>query len=222
MKLRPNDIVGYEAEMQALRDMDIRTAAMKRLLVHARSCPHTRVVEELGLSHGATRVDIAVINGHIRGIEIKAEADTLFRLPRQVAAYGCVVDRATLIAAERHIDGASVQLPDWWGIIEARRCGNGAVIFRRLRDDKANRELEPITLVRLLWRSEVIGQLRNLGADESLLRAPRAVLYSELVAALPLARLRRVVRDTLKTRENWRDRMRPSSYDGLFLPNAKW
>jgi len=220
--LRSNDIIRYEAEMLVLRDIDIRSAAMGRLLVHARSCPHTRIVEELGVSHGATRVDIAVINGHIRGIEIKAEADTLIRLPRQVSAYGCVVDRATLIAAERHIDGASAQLPDWWGIIEARRCGNGAVIFHRLRDDKANRGLEPITLARLLWRSEVIGQLRQLGADESLLRAPRTVLYSELVAALPLARLRRFVRDTLKTRENWRDPMRPSSDGGLFLPNAKW
>ena len=47
---------------------------------------------------GAARVDIAVINGHIRGVEIKAEADSLERLPRQVEAYGRVVDRATLIA----------------------------------------------------------------------------------------------------------------------------
>ena len=35
-----------------------------------------------------------MINGHIRGVEIKAEADTLDRLPRQVAAYGEVVDKA--------------------------------------------------------------------------------------------------------------------------------
>ena len=207
--------------MSALRDTDIRTAAMGRLLLHARSCPDTRVVEELGLSHGAARVDIAVINGHIRGIEIKAEADTLIRLPRQILAYGRVVDRATLIAAERHIGEASAQLPDWWGIIEARRGGNGAVVFRRIRDEKANRGLEPITLARLLWRSEVVVQLRQLGVNEALLRAPRAVLYGELVAALPLTRLRRVVRDTLKTRENWRDQTRPSLYDGLFRPNAK-
>ena len=220
-KLRPNDTVRYEAEMPALRDMDIRTAAMGRLLMHARSCPHTRIVEELGLSHGSARVDIAVINGHIRGIEIKAEADTLIRLPRQVSAYGRVVDRATLIAAERHIEGASAQLPDWWGVIEARRGANGAVVFRRLRHEKANRDLDPITLARLLWRPEVTELLRQLGANESLLRAPRTFLYAELVAALPLTRLRQVVRETLKFRENWRDRMRPLSYGGLFQPNAK-
>lgn len=200
--------------------MDIRTAAKARLLARAQSCPDTRIVEELGLSHGAARVDIAVINGHIRGIEIKAEADTLFRLPRQVSAYGRVVDLATLVAAERHIDAAAAQLPDWWGIIEARKTGKGTVAFRRLRDEKVNRGLDPVTLAQLLWRAEVAGLLRQFGADERLLRSPRAILYAELVAALPITRLRRSVRETLKARENWRDRARPSSYDGSFQPSA--
>jgi len=200
--------------------MDIRTAAKARLLAHAQSCPDSRIIEELGLAHGAARVDIAVINGHIRGIEIKAEADTLFRLPRQVSAYGRVFDLATLVAAERHIDAAAAQLPDWWGIIEARKTDKGTVAFRRLRDEKVNRDLDPMTLARLLWRAEVAGLLRQLGADEPVLRSPRAILYGELVAALPITRLRRAVRETLKTRENWRDRARPSSYDGSFRPSA--
>lgn len=206
--------------MTPLRDMDIRVAAKTRLLTHAQSCPDTRIVEELGLAHGAARVDIAVINGHIRGIEIKAEADTLIRLPRQVSAYGRVVDLATLVAAERHIDAAAAQLPDWWGIIEVRKSRKGTIAFRRLRDEKVNRGLDPMTLVRLLWRAEVAGLLRLLGAEESLLRSPRAVLYAELVAALPITRLRRAVRETLKTRENWRDRARSSSYDGSSQPSA--
>ena len=206
--------------MKALRDSDIRSAAKERLLAHAQSCPDTRIVEELGLSHGAARIDIAIINGHIRGIEIKAEADTLLRLPRQVAAYGRVVDLATLVAAARHIDAAAAQLPDWWGIVEARKTDNGTVAFRRLREEKVNRSLDPMTLARLLWRAEVAELLRQLGADEALLRSTRAILYAELIAVLPITRLRRFVRETLKTRENWRDRARPSSYDGSFQPSA--
>jgi hypothetical protein len=140
----------------------------------------TRIVEELGLSHGAARIDIAVINGHIRGIEIKAEADTLFWLPRQVSAYGRGVDLATLIAAERHVDAAAAaaaaQIPDWWGIVEARKTGKGTVAFRRLRDEKVNRGLDPMTLTRLLWRTEVAELLRKLGTEEPLLRSPRAIL----------------------------------------------
>lgn len=206
--------------MPPLRDMDIRSAAKSRLLAHARSCPDTRIVEELGLSHGAARVDIAVINGYIRGIEIKAEADSLFRLQRQVSAYGRVVDLATLVAAERHIDAAAMHLPDWWGIVEARKTAKGTVAFRRLRDEKINRGLDPMTLARLLWHAEVAGLLRQIGADEQLLRSPRAILYAKLVAALPITRLRRAVRETLKARENWRGHARPSSCDGLFQPNA--
>lgn len=219
-RLRSIDVRRNVPPMPPLRDTDIRTAAKSRLLMHAQSCPDTRIVEELGLCHGAARVDIAVINGHIRGIEIKAEADTLNRLPRQVAAYGQVVDFATLIAAERHIDAAMAQLPDWWGIVEARKTRRGTVTFRRLRSEKLNRSLDPMTLARLLWRPEVVELLRQLGVDEPLLRSPRAVLYAELVATLPITRLRRAVRETLKNRENWRDRARPSSYDGSFQPNA--
>jgi hypothetical protein len=206
--------------MPPLRDIDIRTAAKARLLAHAQSCADTRIVEELGLSHGAARIDIAVINGYLRGIEIKAEADTLFRLPRQVSAYGRVVDLATLVAAERHIDAAAAQIPDWWGIVQARKTGKGTVAFRRLRDEKVNRGLDPMTLTRLLWRAEVAELLRQLGADGPLLRSPRAILYAEFVAALPITHLRHAVRETLKARENWRDRARPSSYDGSSQPSA--
>jgi hypothetical protein len=200
--------------------MDIRSAARSRLLAHAQSCPDTRIVEELGLSHGASRVDIAVINGHIRGIEIKAEADTLVRLPRQISAYGSVVDLATLVAAERHVGSAAAQLPAWWGIIAVRQNSKGTISFRRLRDERINRGVDPMSLVRLLWRSEVAELLRALGADEPLLRSPRVVLYTELVAALSMTRLRRTVRETLKTRENWRDRERPSSCGGSSRPTA--
>jgi hypothetical protein len=206
---------------KALKDIDLRRAAHHRLLVHARRCPDTLVVDELGLEHGASRVDIAVINGHIRGLEIKAEADTLERLPRQVLAYGKVVDRATLIAAERHVATATELLPSWWGIIAVHRAANGAIQFRRLRAERANRNLDALTLVRLLWRTEVVDILRTLGCDERTLRSPRMILYPALVAAVSKTRLRSIVRTTLKARERWRDRAPPLQYDGLSRPTAK-
>ncbi len=206
--------------MSQLRDVAIRQAFKARHLTHAQACPETRIIEELGVCHGASRIDIAVINGHIRGIEIKAEADTLSRLSRQVSAYGRVLDLATLVAAGRHIDAATKQLPDWWGIIEVGRTNKGSITFRRLRAEKVNRGLDPMTIARLLWRAEVAGLLRQIGAEEALLRAPRVTLYKELVAMLSLTELRRTVRDTLKARENWRDRARPLSYDGSFQPSA--
>lgn len=205
------------------RDMDVRAAAKSQLLRHARGCADTLVIDELGIEHGASRVDIAVIKGHIRGLEIKADADTLERLPRQVEAYGRVVDRATLIAAERHIASAMDLLPEWWGVISVVRCANGAVAFRRVRAERANREIDKLTLARLLWRREVIDLLAGLGHDaKPLERRRRPELYADLAGVVSLARLRKIVRDTLKERKNWRDRVRPSSYDGSSPPTAMY
>ena len=195
---------------ERLRDADLRSAVIHRLLAHARQAADTLVLHELGLSHGASRVDIAVINGHIRGVEIKAEADNLNRLPRQVEAYGQVVDRATLIASERHLPAARDLLPDWWGVILARRAANGAVVFRRLRDERANHQTDPLCLARLMWRDEVHAVLSSRGCEEQLLRAPRSALYAELARQLPKTQLAALVRTTLKSRTSWRDRPRPS------------
>jgi hypothetical protein len=193
-----------------LRDSDLRAAAVHRLLAHACQSADTLVLHELGLSHGASRIDIAVINGHIRGVEIKAEADTLERLPRQVEAYGQVVDRATLIASERHLPRALDLLPDWWGVVSARRAINGAVVFRRLREERTNRQTDAMSLARLMWRDEVHAVLSSMGCEAKLLRASRAVLYAKLVEEVPKARLAALVRRTLKARTSWRDRPQPS------------
>lgn len=193
-----------------LRDSDVREATLARLLSHARTCPDTLIINELGIEHGSSRVDIAVINGHIRGLEIKAEADSLSRLPRQIEAYGKVVDRATLIAAERHVPSASAILPDWWGLISVVRTKTGAIRFDRLRAEKANRSLQETSVAKLLWRAEVVEILTTLGVAPKLLRRPRPALYAELVSRVPSRRLRSIVRETLKRRTNWRDRERPS------------
>lgn len=192
-----------------LRDIDVRQAVHRRLLAHARADADTLVVDELGLLHGAARVDIAVINGHIRGLEIKAEADTLARLPQQILAYGQVVDRATLIAADKHIDAAIDRLPDWWGVVRASRTANGSVKLSRVRAERANRAVDPISLARLLWHSEAAELLRLTGCEDRLLRAPRATLYAALATSLSKRDLSTAVRTALKNRANWRDQKLP-------------
>ncbi len=189
-----------------LRDSDVRQAAYRQLLTHAQACPDTLVIDELGLDHGSCRIDIAVINGHIRGVEIKAEADTLDRLPRQVAAYGEVVDKALLIVDPKHLASAMTIVPDWWGIMVAERGTTQGVRFRRVRAERANKGIDPLVLARLLWRPEAQALLRGLGVSERELRAPRSTLYQMLVDRMPLRKLARTVRQTLKARTTWRDR----------------
>lgn len=188
-----------------LRDSDVRQAAYRRLLTHAQACPDTLVIDELGLDHGSCRIDIAVINGHIRGVEIKAEADTLERLPRQVAAYGEVVDKALLIVDPKHLASAMTIVPNWWGVMVAERGTTQGVRFRRVRAERTNKGIDPLVLARLLWRPEVQALLRDLGVLERDLRAPREELYQRLVSLMHLRKLSSAVRTALKSRTTWRD-----------------
>lgn len=201
---------GYRADMgDILRDSDLRKAAYGRLLHHARRCPETRVIDELGVGHGANRIDIAVINGHLRGMEIKSDADNLNRLPAQVIAYGEVVDRASLIVVPRHLQGAIAILPDWWGVVLAERGVSGAVVFKRLRGERANPSVNPMSLAKLLWHDEVADLLRRRGHPERFLRSPRAILYAALVNENKPRVIAAAVRETLKARKGWRDRSQP-------------
>jgi hypothetical protein len=206
--------------MGVLRDAELREAVHKRLLSHAWRSDDTLVVDELGVLHGAARVDIAVINGHIRGIELKADADTLTRLPRQIDAYGQVVDRASLVTTDRHIDGALMVLPPWWGIVTAGATASG-VQFRRLRPERANPDVDTAALLALLWRSEALDLLLKLDGDKRAQKMTRKGLYNELSTLLPKRVLAAYVRSTLKSRQKWRDRPAPSSCDGSSPPNAK-
>lgn len=195
--------------VEMLRDIDVRYAVHGRLLGHAKRSPDTLVIDELGLDHGTNRIDIAVINGHIRGIEIKAEADNLSRLPQQVVAYGDVVDKASLIVAPRHLEAALGMLPCWWGVIVVARGTHSGIVFTRLREERTNRSPSPLMRARLLWRPEAVAMLRELGLPERHLRAPREELYMRLVAEIPGRHLAARVRETLKCRVAWRGHPRP-------------
>lgn len=86
-----------------VNDSEIRRAYHRIRLARHHQDPNTLVVDELGLRHGAPRADIAVVNGHLLGIEIKSDADTLSRLGSQVDCYSAVFDRAVLVTATRRL-----------------------------------------------------------------------------------------------------------------------
>jgi hypothetical protein len=68
---------------RATKDGHLRIALKRRLLTRYSDHPSTLILEELGLKHGAARIDIAVVNGDLHGYELKSDSDTLSRLPRQ-------------------------------------------------------------------------------------------------------------------------------------------
>lgn len=193
----------------ALRDVDIRRGAHAELLACAHADPNTLVVDELGLNHGGCRVDVAVVNGHIQGIEIKSDVDNLARLSSQIAHYGSIVDCATLVATGGHVGKAGAELPDWWGLVLVTPA-DGGVAFEQVRPEGVNPGVDAASLVRLLWRAEAVAVLASLGVGGPLLRKPRAFLYEALVERVELDDLRARVRSALKTRSAWRGRARPA------------
>jgi hypothetical protein len=185
-----------------VRDAEVR-AALHGLLAteHAHELAHTRIVNELDLC-GMVRVDVAVLNGQFAGYELKSAQDTLKRLPTQVRVYSQVLDLATLVVAESHLSHAKLLIPAWWGIVVAR--AGASVSLERDRAATWNEGVDPSALVRLLWRDELVQELALIGIDRGMRASTRAALATRLVAALPVERLREIVRDRVKQRAGWR------------------
>lgn len=187
-----------------MRDRDVRQALHRKVLREHHGDSNTLVLDELGLRHGTCRVDIAVVNGYLHGYEIKSDSDNLDRLPSQVAVYGAVLDRATLVVGERHLEKAMPLVPDWWGIKVATAGPRGGITFETAQPFQQNSAIDPLALAELLWRPEVVEILKDRGTPAELLRKPRAVLYQHLAVTVELGELRDLIRQRLKARARWR------------------
>jgi hypothetical protein len=186
-----------------MRDSDIRAALKRDLFSRYRNDPNTAIIEELGIHHGTSRIDLAVVNGVLHGYELKSERDTLRRFSEQAIAYGAVFDLITLVVAERHLCKASEVVPDWWGITVAR-IKSGRLFFRDLKLPMRNPSTDPMSVAALLWRDEALAFLEELGAAEGVRSKSRRLLYFELVEHVNFDNLRERVRERLKGRKGWR------------------
>jgi hypothetical protein len=109
-----------------LRDPDIRTALREHLSAVYAGDRDTEIVDEFSVCRAGARADLAVINGHLAGFEIKSHVDRLDRLPSQAGYYGKVFDEMTLVCAPRHVETARRGLPTWWELWVAEPASTGA------------------------------------------------------------------------------------------------
>lgn len=203
-----------------MNDVEIRQNFHRKILRRQHAHKGTLVIDELGLNHGKCRADIAVVNGRFVGYEIKSNNDSLRRLEEQVKSYSAVFDRVSIIVGNRYIDSIQDYIPDWWGVIVSVRGPRGAVNFDLIRKDQTNKNIDPISIAKLLWRNEAEEILMQKKMPFKILRQPRAILYECLVDVLNTCELRKIVRKYLKNRRNWRCPALPSRYDGLYQPAA--
>lgn len=181
-----------------MRDAQIRTELRAEL--EARFPSDRLIRNELGLCLGATRVDVAVVNGDLHGYEIKSERDTLVRLRSQVALYDSVLDYCWVVSSGRHLEKVAAIVPSSWGLMRAVEgvCG---VLIEDVRQAGRNPRQDPLSVAQLLWRDEAASSLRDAGhrvrSSET-----RWVLWERL-AGWDLDDLKVTVRRALKARRAW-------------------
>jgi hypothetical protein len=198
-----------------MNDAEIRQSFHRKVLrrQHARS--NTLVIDELGLQHGKCRADIAVVNGHLVGYEIKSNNDSLRRLDGQVKSYNAVFDKIFVVVGDRHVHPIQNHIPEWWGIIISLRGVRGAVNFNVIRRAQVNKSVDPVSIAKLLWRDEAVEILQQRRLSARMLRQPRTALYKHLAELLDTCELRRTISEYLRKHKNWRCRESLSRYGDL-------
>lgn len=155
------------------------------------------IFEEFGVSHGAARIDFALINEVMHGYEIKSDRDTLDRLPEQMKEYNDVFDKMTLVVGKRHLYHAIHVVPNWWGIMLAKNDINTKVVFQEIRADRDNQKQDQVSIARLLWRKEALRILEEKNVARGFRSQTRSIIYEKLVDVIDTEALKERVRNTL-------------------------
>jgi hypothetical protein len=203
-----------------MRDRDVRQVLMGRLAATHAADEGALLLEELGLCRGSVRADLAVVNGYLKGYEIKSERDTLTRLKDQAAMYSRIFDTVTLVVAEKHLSVAQSMIPLWWGIETAATSDSLAVTLKPVRNEEFNLSVDSYSLIQLLWREELLAIIQELTSSKSFRAKPRKALWQYLATVLPLPDLKAAVRKTLKSRKGWQVVAQHNSDGEKFPPSS--
>lgn len=190
--------------MHQSSDSEIRSALHKRTLSAHHNNPNSVVIDELGLSHGKNRIDIAVLNGCLHGYEIKSSKDNLYRLPSQLDIYSTSLQKLTIVTAPNHADDVISVAPSWSGIILAEKGPRGGLHFSTIRTASKNPDVCAESLAHLLWKQEAISYLQHLGVSENLNNKARKELYKNISKLSDINELVSWIKLQFMSRENWR------------------
>jgi hypothetical protein len=194
--------VGHSNQSR-LTDAQIRKAIHAEIIPTLIGDSESRVLDEMAICSGEARIDIAVINGHLHGLEIKSDVDTLERLQGQAATYSRVFDTVTIICGESHVDKVIAMIPEWWGIYSAK-VHFGSVRLTRIRCFEFNENVERYSLAQLLWKPELTTLLSEAGIKKGISNKPCRELWKIVSDTFPTPALQIKVRELLKIRACWR------------------
>lgn len=174
----------------------------------------TKVIDEMQVCKGISRVDIAVINGKIHGFEIKSERDTLDRLQYQIGSYNKIFDTMTIVTCKNHLEKVKEKVPSWWGIYYVENL-KGELVLKRKRKEKVNKETDLFSLSQLLWKDELLNLLNSNGITKGTKSKTKSALCEIAVLNIDENTIRDYIRACLKSRKEWRAVSLQQLYDGL-------
>lgn len=188
--------------MYRLKDNDIRIPLIKMLIAQNEGHDY-RIIPEMAVCDGLSRVDIAVANGKLCGYEIKSDADTLERLDSQQKYYNQTFDKVYIVVGKKYANIISDYIPDWWGIYIAYYNKQCNVYFKEKKRGKLNRNICANALLELLWKNELECLLKAHGC-KGLSNKNRRVLRQLALEHISLEDIRNYTIESLKKRQEWR------------------
>jgi len=187
--------------MELLNDFKVRSLLLTELNEIYGRCTDTRIINELGLDNGASRIDVAVVNGIMHGYEIKSDLDNLDRLPRQMEYYNRAFERMTIVVSRKHLPEVKKLIPEWWGIKVISANQSRLINVRKGRRVSTQ---DPTLIIKLLWKKELEGLIDHLGLAKSLKKMRKKQLLTLLNQEADFKVVQSYVYNVLKQRENWR------------------
>ena len=187
-----------------MRDADIRPVLRATLTQKYALDRSAVILEEFGVCCGLHRADMTLVNGELKGYEIKSDYDSLRRLRSQAIGYAKVFDTLTLVLGSKHLREARQTVPRFWGLMLAKRDRSGQIVLADVRRERTNNQIDPNALAQLLWRPEALGLLRRHRLHAGLHNKSRRILCQVIASNFALQELRALVREQLKGRMSWR------------------
>lgn len=165
------------SQNNSLSDKDIREALKKYLLNKA--TPPQIVVDELSVHNGNAIADLVALDKYAHCFEIKSDRDTLSRLSRQISFYDYTFKKNTLVTTEKYLSKAELLIPDYWGILLAKRTGIVKIV--NYRNARINRNWDAEKALLTLWKSELLEVDSRLSNGRSPKSSSRAQLAKKIV-----------------------------------------
>jgi hypothetical protein len=113
------------------------------------------IVEELGVHNGNAIADVVAIYDSLHGFEIKGESDSVSRISKQSRYYNLSFPKLTLVTTQNHMDWVQKNLPEFWGVLLAKRTPFG-IGFTYKRSAKNNPFFSKEMSLLMLWKEEML------------------------------------------------------------------